>query len=118
MYWNEILHGVVFGAQKLPHAKLYFHPMNVQFVTLKFQSFWLLYVHRLYRWSGGPILLTIYTSNGVFPCKDVRFGCPVDTVPHLGGQIFQNSQKGGPNSQSIKTCISPKVLDCNQILEW
>jgi len=31
--------------------------------------------------------LTIYTSYGVFPRKDVPFGAPVVTTHHLGDQI-------------------------------
>ena len=65
------------------------YPVCTCSVSLSFVFFGFL-VTRTGRISG-PILMN-YTSYDVFQCKDLPFGGCIDTAPHLGGQIAQNSK--------------------------
>jgi len=47
----------------------------------------------------AALILTLNTSNGVVPGKDVPFGGPVNDAPHLWGQIPKNRSKEGVNRQ-------------------
>ena len=47
---------------------------------------------KLARETAAPIL-TLNTSNGVVPRKDVPFGGPVNDAPHLWGQPLQKGRE-------------------------
>jgi len=77
----------------------------------------------LYPWDSDTLILTIYTSYGVFPRKDVFFGIPIVATHHLGDQISQKTIWG---LEKPFTGLTHKILkpvyyqnyciDSNQIL--
>ena len=64
--------------------------------------FFLFFICGFFRQASAEtvaLILTLNTSNGVIPQKDVSFGGHVNDTPHLGGQIAKNRSKRGVNRQ-------------------
>ena len=68
-------------------------------------------------------VLTIYTSYGIFLCKDVPFGIPVAAIPHLRDKVPKNLFWGREYALSSLMCKILKhayyqnyCINSNQIL--
>jgi len=65
-------------------------------------------------------VLTIYTSYGIFLCKDVPFGIPVAAIPHLGDQVPKNLFWGREYAflPSVLFAFSAFCLQCFDAVGW